>query len=87
MQTPFELKTSKRVRIDLEEKNQETYEPLWAQIKKSFKLRDEDETMKSCPNTATKKHLTRPRSPNLQTIQRMKLKDDLSIASADKAIT
>jgi len=49
-------------------------------------LRDEDETMKSCPNTATKKQLTRPRSPNLQTIQRMKLKDDLSVASADRAL-
>ena len=31
------------------------------------------------------KHLTRPRSPTLHTTQRMKLKDDLSVASADHA--
>ena len=40
VQTPFELKTSKRVRLDLEEKPSQTYEPLWAQIQKNFKLRD-----------------------------------------------
>lgn len=28
--------------------------------------------------------LTKPRSPNLSTLNRIKLKDDLSVASADK---
>lgn len=34
---------------------------------------------------SNRKELTRPKSPTLHTTQRMKLKDDLSIASADRA--
>lgn len=41
--TPFELRTAKRIRIETEQMGQtetSTYEPLWLQIQKSFKLRE-----------------------------------------------
>ena len=42
---PFDLRTQKRVRVEAEvqlEEKQE-YEPLWAQIQKSFRLRDTEQ--------------------------------------------
>ncbi len=82
---PFELRTQKRVRLDIEEMHQvkDEYEPLWAQIQKSFKLRDSGEADAKCQKDA--RVLTKPKSPVFHTDKRMKLKDDISIASADKA--
>ena len=44
--TPFKLRTDQRIRqdnqMDQEREQKEEYEPLWAQIKKNFKLRDDE---------------------------------------------
>ncbi len=67
---------------DAKTETQEQYEPLWAQIQKNFKLRDGD--VKQDLHFGANRELTKPKSPTLQTLERMKLKGDIQIASADK---
>lgn len=84
--TPFELRTQKRMRMEIEGEQiekQEQYEPLWAQIQKNFQLRESKEGEEKQRETV--RELTKPKSPVFHTEKRMKLKDDFTVASADKA--
>ena len=82
--TPFELRTSKRIRVEAEQmstKAECSYEPLWLQIQKSFKLRDT--TNNHSDQYQLERSLTRPKSPTLHTNQRSKLKDDTTVNPED----
>lgn len=70
---PFQLRTEQRGR-DEDEVKKEEYEPLWMQVQKCFRLREEE----SQQHIGVKRGLTRPRSPTLHVTKRMKLRDDMN---------
>jgi len=68
---PFKLRTDDRIK-DQELPEAQPYEPLWLTVEKSFKLRDQTNTL------PVKSGLTKPVSPKLSTLERMKLRDDFT---------
>ena len=70
--TPFELRTQKRMRVEIEgeqTEKQEQYEPLWAQIQKSFRLRESEG--EGDKQREVVRGLTKPKSPVFHTEKRM----------------
>lgn len=86
-QKPFDFQTDKRIRLQFDDENgqqapkEDKYEPLWQQLERNFQLRSEEKPKDS----GRPRKLTRPISPNLQIVQRLKFRDGMALSDGDFA--
>jgi len=63
----------------MKKQSSDDYEPLWAQVKRSFVLRDHGRKISETWEPSTELKLTRPKAPSFRLEERSKLKESLAV--------